>query len=145
MQVLIEQLKTCCNCEICTNQLAFISRHHSCNVAILLFLRYLGDIKTHIDSDLSIILTRSGLETAYNWQRTHLEFAQNVRRPQGGSYLGMIMGIPHASESLEDIKRFHPRSKPFLLDYILDGVSRLFIGGGHHLEFGERPIYSVQP
>lgn len=145
IQALIGQLKSSCACDVCKNRPALISRYYSCNVAFVLFLRYLGDIMAHVDADPLITPTRSGLETAYSMQQTRWSLTKNAKHSQGGSYLGMIMGIPHASDSLEEIKKFHPRGKLFLLDYILDGVSRLFIGRGHHSEFGERPTHSDKP
>lgn len=144
IQTLIEQLKTSCSCGNCTNQPALISRYYSCNVAVVLFLRYLGDIMAHVDCDPSIIPTQSGLETAYNMQRSLWGICLDAQHNQGWSYLGVVMGIPHASDSLEDIKRFHPRGTPFLLDYILDQVSRLFIGQ-EHSEFSGRVKPSGKP
>ena len=145
IQVLIGQLNTTYSCEIYTKRSTLISRHYSCNVAVVLFLRYLGDIMAHVDSDSSINPTLMGLEAAYSMQRTSWELAQNVQPTQGGFYLGMVMGIPHVSDSLEDVKRFHPEGTPFLLDYILDQVSRLFVGQRYHPEFGERPMHSGKP
>ena len=143
IQALIGQLKTSCSCIICANQ---PGRNYSCNVAVVLFLRYLGDIMSHVDSDPSILPTQSGLVTAYDEQRNLWKLAQNAQYTQGRSYLGMVMGIPHARDSLEDIKRFHPRVRPFLLDYILDQVSWLFIGRDHHhSEFGERQMQRGKP
>ena len=145
MQAVIGQLRNSCSCDICTNQPASISRYYRCNVAVVLFLRYLGDIMAHVDSDPSMNPTLSGLKTAYRVQLTQWIRAQNAKPTHGGSYLGMVMGIPHASDSLDDIKRYYPGGRLFLLDYILDQVSRLFIGRGHHSEFGERLKDSDRP
>ena len=116
IQAFIEQLKTSCSCGVCASQPALISRGDSCNVAFVLFLRHLGDIMAHVDTDPLIIPTRVGLETAYSVQRIKWSRIQNAKPTQGGSYLGMIMGIPHASDSLEDIKRLYSRGRLFLLD-----------------------------
>ena len=145
IQAFVEQLKTSCSCRDCTNQPALISRYHSCNVAFLLSLRHLGDIMAHVDTDPLITPTRDGLETAYSMQQTKWSLTKNAKPTQGLSYLGMIMGIPHASESMEDIKRFYSRGKFFLLDWILDEVSRLFVGRGHHSEFGQRIMHCDKP
>lgn len=145
MQVVIGQLRNSCSCDICTNRPALISRHYGCNVAVVLFLRHLGDIMAHVDSDPSMNPTLSGLKTAYRVQRKRWILAQNAKHTQGGSYLGIIMGIPHASDSFHGIKRFYSGGKLFLLEYILDQVSLLFIGRGHHSEFVERPMDSDRP
>lgn len=145
IQALIGQLKTSCFCGDCTNQPDLVARYSSCNVAVVLFLRYLGDIMAHVDCDPSINPTLSGLETAYSMQQSSWEYDRNAQHNQGRSYLGMATGIPHASESVDYIKRFHPRGTPFFLDYILDEVSRLFIGQGHHSEFGEKQMHSGKP
>ena len=99
----------------------------------------------HVDTDPLITPTQDGLETAYSVQRTKWYLTKNAKPTQGVSYLGMSMDIPHASDSLEDIKRFYSKGKLFLLDWILDEVSRLFIGRGHHSEFRERPMHCDKP
>lgn len=138
VQASIGQLKAECLCRTCASNAALISRHHSCNVAVVLFLRYIGDIMAHVDFDLPISPTRCGLEFAYGSQRTNWENFQHEWSGQERSILGMVMGIPHASDLIADMPKFHPRGQPFLLDYIFDGVSGLFIGQGAHTEFTQR-------
>ena len=79
IQALIGQLKTTCSCEICTERSALISRYYSCNVVVVLFLRYLGDIMAHADSDSAINPTLTGLEAAYSMQRTSWKLAQSTQ------------------------------------------------------------------
>ena len=136
--LVVKSLKQNCLTLCFASKPALISRHHSCNVAVVLFLRYIGDIMAHVDFDLPINPTRCGLEFAYSSQRTHWENLQHARCGQDRSILGMVVGVPHASDLSAGIPKFHPRGQPFLLDYIFDGVSRLFIGRGAHTEFMHR-------
>ena len=130
--VLIGQLKADCLCGTCTSKSALISRHHSCNVAVVLFLRHIGDLMAHVDFDLPIDPTRSALETAYDDQRTTWSRAQNAGE---SSILGIVMDIPHARDGMAEFSVSYPREPQFLLNHVLDGISRLFIGRGSHSEF----------
>ncbi|MCJ1341377.1 hypothetical protein MMC09_006673 [Bachmanniomyces sp. S44760] len=143
IHALIEQLKTTCHCGYCKN---LPTRYRSCNVAALLFLRYLGDIMAHVDSEPSIHPTCHGLRTAYDAQRRLWNIAKGTTYTWGRSHLGMAVGIPHASEPFQDIKISQPKGYvPFLLDYILGEVYRLFIGPVYNTEFAEKSEFDNTP
>ena len=135
--VLLGQLKADCHCDTCTGS-SLSLRRYSCNVAVVLFLRNIGDLMAHVDFDLPINPTRSGLQTAYSRQETTWSLFQRSLFHQDGrerSILGMVMDIPHASDLLAGISKSYPRGPRFLLDYIFDGVSRLFTDQGADPEF----------
>ena len=149
---LIDQLTAHCPCYTCAKKSAKSYRHDRCNVAkpkkpyrkdrcivaVVLLLRYLGDIMAHVECDPSMTPTLGGLERAYSTQLDLWKRTERAQRVHGGSYLGIIIGIPHASESLEDIKTFHPRGMLFLLDYILEEVCQLFMGDSCPSDFRMR-------
>ena len=137
LQELVEKLRANCPCKICANNPANISREKSCNVAVLLFLRHIGDIMAHVDSDPLMNPTETGLGDALVMQIVTWKEFQIGRR----SLIGMIMGVPHVSDSPAGVTRFARIPQPFHLDYVLDQVSRLFIGQSHHSEFNDRPMH----
>lgn len=134
VQALIGQLKAECFCRICAGNNNSFSRYRSCNVAVVLFLRYIVDIMAHVNCDLPINPTRNGLECAYSSQLRIWNSFQHAQVGQERSILGVVMGIPHASDLSAGIPYSHPRAQSFLLDYILDAVFQLFIGRGAYTE-----------
>jgi len=140
VQILAGHLRARCSCAVCRGKPAKGSRYYSCNVTVALFLRCLGDIMTHVEPESQINPTLHGLRSVYGtqaslWNRNSLK----------DSFLGMVMGIPHASDSLADIKGSSPRGQMFLLDCVLGQVSRLFLPKDHGKEFGPRLEVGLEP
>ena len=134
IQVLLAKLEDGCSCITCKPQVPS-KRLHSCNMVVLMFLRYLGDIMAHVDHHSSILPTQKGLSSAYITQNRLKGHLRGAKLADHGSCLSFIMGLPLADSSLTNMKDLYPPSGQFALDYILDGVCRLFVGQEYHSKF----------
>lgn len=137
---LLVQLKTGCRCYICERE-PYNSEHQICDVAILLFLRRIGDIMAHVDIDSPITPTVDGLNKVAISQRDL--WSDAARRSDGLTtqdthrtiWLAMAVGIPCIGNSRQSTRK--RQSTGVLLDSILDQVSQLFIGKEHPIEFDD--------
>lgn len=125
-----DMIASCCcsRCDFYNN----IFPSCNCLIAILLFIRTVANIMAHTDIKQSISPSRSGLQRLYLDCRVELPVAST----QCSRLLEFASGLPHAELAGQGGKTY---SEDFLLDSVLQGVARVFVGPAHHKEFGLGP------
>ncbi len=148
---LLIQLKKKCGCGVCgvCEREKYDFKFQICNIAALLFLRKIGDIMAHVDTDSLMSPTVDGLHEVYMsqyhlWNNASQESdGLTTEDSHRDSWLGMAVGIPCTSDPGPDIRDLQPTG--VLLNSILNQVSRLFMGLGHQEEFSEGIMMSIMP
>lgn len=132
----IKDMTAGCRCSNCSLGRDTVTQYHSCHVAVLFFIRTVASHMAHTDLKSPISPSRSGLARIYSdclWKWGHNAPTQCSR------LLELASGLPHA----ELARMTH--SKDFLLDSVLQGVARVFIGPAQHKEFGLGPCTRDEP
>jgi hypothetical protein len=137
-----------CRCSVCEWKKSDFE-FQICDIAALLFLRKIGDIMAHVDTDSLMSPTVDVLHEVYKsqcllWINASLESdGLTTEDAHRDSWLGMAVGIPCISDPGPDIRNLQPTG--VLLNSILNQVSRLFMGPVRQEEFSEGRMMSMMP
>ncbi len=129
----IRDMTASCCCSNCSLGSDTVTRYHSCDVAILFFIRTVANIMAHTDIKQSISPSRNGLERIYS--DCLFDWRTRTSR-QCSRLLELASGLPHVELAGQGGET---TSKDYLLDSVLQGVARVFVGPAHHKEFGLGP------
>ena len=129
----IRDMAASCCCSNCSLGSDTVTRYHSCHVVVLFFICTIANIMAHTDIKQPISPSRSGLERIYSDRLR--DWGPRTSR-QCSRLLELASGLPHVELAGQGGKT---HSKDFLLDSVLQGVARVFVGPAHHKEFGSGP------
>lgn len=129
----IRDMTASCCCSNCGVGSDNVIRYHNCHVAVLFFIRTVASIMAHTDIKQSISPSRSGLQRIYSDCRRN--WIPGTSR-QCSRLLELASGLPHAELTGQDGKT---HSNDYLLDSVLQGVARVFVGPAHYKDIDLGP------
>ena len=127
-----EMIENCC-CWRCSFRSREPFQDHRCHVVVIFFIRAVANILSHTDIRATISPSRSGLTDI--WYAFRGEWNSGTSR-ECSKILELVSGLPHADLFDRDGQNY---PKDFLLDSLLQGVARVFVGPGQHKEFDFDP------
>ena len=133
------QLIDNCYCSECSPLSGGLAQYHSCHAIVILFIRNVASILSHTDIGATISPLRSGLVRIYCACRSEWGPGRSRERSR---VLELVSALPHADLFGRD-GQIYP--KDFLLDSLLQGVARIYVGPGPHKEFDFDPRTRNQP
>ena len=133
----IEEMIRFCNCPACSGN---TYDKQKCEVAVLLFIRFVANVLSHTDIKTPINPSRGGLIYIYS---ECLAARERESMKESHSFLELASGLPHQS-SLPSTESL-PSSNYSLLDSLLQGAARIFDGHAHNKQFGDSPLDPDQP